>query len=140
MREIGDAGDEIPDALGKAERLMKSSRDELRRGRPDRSVDPQAQALEQLRQGAAKLKNQWAQQQGSQPGEGGLPQSYDDIRDPLGRMPPGKDGNPSGFVDIPKEFDIQRSREILDELYRRAGQRHRPEPERVYIDRLLRWY
>ena len=140
MREIAEAGDEIPDALGKAERLMKSSRDELRRGRPDRSVDPQAQALEQLRQGAAKLKNQWAQQQGSQPGEGGLPQSYDDIRDPLGRMPPGKEGNPSGFVNIPKEFDIQRSREILDELYRRAGQRDRPESEREYIDRLLRWY
>ena len=55
-------------------------------------------------------------------------------------MPPGKEGNPSGFVNIPKEFDIQRSREILDELYRRAGQRDRPESEREYIDRLLRWY
>jgi hypothetical protein len=35
---------------------------------------------------------------------------------------------------------VQRSREILDELYRRAGERHRPQDERDYIDRLLRWY
>ena len=38
------------------------------------------------------------------------------------------------------ECDIQRSREILDELYRRAGERQRPESERDYIERLLRWY
>ena len=43
-----------------------------------------------------------------------------------------------GATVIPDKADLQRSREILDELYRRAGEFHRPEVEREYIRRLLR--
>jgi hypothetical protein len=35
-------------------------------------------------------------------------------------------------------MERRRAREILDELRRRAGERHRPVPERNYIDRLLK--
>ena len=35
-------------------------------------------------------------------------------------------------------FGLERAKEILDELRRRAGETARPEQERDYIDRLLR--
>ena len=62
-------------------------------------------------------------------------------RDPLGRS----DGNFGDSVDtgvdkIPLELERQRSREILDELRRRAGQAERPKDELDYIDRLLKTY
>ncbi|MDP6515779.1 MAG: DUF4175 family protein, partial [Alphaproteobacteria bacterium] len=140
MRGIGESGEDIPEELGRAERMMRDAREELERSRPDRAIDPQAQALDQLREGAQKLRSQWAGRQGTQPGEKDQADPLGENRDPLGRLPPGMQGDPTGFVQIPKDADIRRSREILDELYRRAGERHRPAPERDYIDRLLRWY
>jgi hypothetical protein len=121
--------------------MMRDARDDLEQGRPDRAVDPQAQALQQLQQGAEQVMGEMlAQQEGERPGQSGQPRQVEDGRDPLGRLPPGNGDDPSGFVEIPKKTDVQRSREILNELYRRAGERHRSEPERDYIDRLLRWY
>lgn len=38
---------------------------------------------------------------------------------------------------IPTELDLGRARSILEELYRRASQQHRPETERDYLRRLL---
>jgi RNA polymerase-interacting CarD/CdnL/TRCF family regulator len=55
-------------------------------------------------------------------------------------VPPNNRGNAIGRVDIPEASDVQRSREILDELYRRSGERSRSQDERDYIQRLLRWY
>ena len=62
-------------------------------------------------------------------------------RDPLGRS----DGNYGDAVDtgtdkVPLELERQRSREILDELRRRAGEQLRPKDELDYIDRLLKTY
>jgi hypothetical protein len=37
-------------------------------------------------------------------------------------------------------MERQRSREILEELRRRAGESERPKPELDYIDRLLRQF
>ena len=59
-------------------------------------------------------------------------------RDPFGRFV-----GPGGAIDdarvkIPKKSDVQRARNILEELYRRSGQRSRSLSERDYIDRLLR--
>jgi hypothetical protein len=59
-------------------------------------------------------------------------------RDPAGRPLNGLDGLDGRDVKIPEESDLQRSREILDELLRRAGERFRPNIERDYIDRLLK--
>src|SRR4029450_6164459 len=61
-------------------------------------------------------------------------------RDPLGRS----DGNygdavATGVDKVPLELERQRSREILDELRRRAGEQ-RPKDELDYIDRLLKTY
>ena len=67
--------------------------------------------------------------------------SSSDDRDPLGRS----DGNYGDSVDagqdkVPLELERQRSREILDELRRRAGEQLRPKEELDYIDRLLKTY
>ena len=59
-------------------------------------------------------------------------------RDPFGRFV-----GPGGAIDddrvkIPEKSDVQRARDILEELYRRSGQRSRSSSERDYIERLLR--
>jgi hypothetical protein len=41
-------------------------------------------------------------------------------------------------VKIPGATDLARARAILEELRRRAAQMSRPQPERDYIDRLLK--
>jgi hypothetical protein len=38
---------------------------------------------------------------------------------------------------VPTELDLGHARAILEELYRRAGQRHRPTLELDYLERLL---
>jgi hypothetical protein len=43
-------------------------------------------------------------------------------------------------VKVPDQIDIQRAREVLEELRKRAGDAQRPQLELDYIDRLLRWY
>jgi hypothetical protein len=53
---------------------------------------------------------------------------------------PGSGWNDTDNVQIPEEADLQRARQILDELRRRAGEFGRPEIERDYIDRLLRQF
>jgi RNA polymerase-interacting CarD/CdnL/TRCF family regulator len=61
-------------------------------------------------------------------------------RDPFGRKTQEILGSPAGYVEIPEMSDVQQSRRILAELYRRAGQPERSEQERKYIERLLQWY
>jgi hypothetical protein len=41
-------------------------------------------------------------------------------------------------VQIPEQSDVQRAKQLIDELRRRAGDRARPKLERDYIDRLLK--
>jgi hypothetical protein len=59
-------------------------------------------------------------------------------RDPFGRPMNNFGGIDTGEVEIPAQSDLQRAREILDELRRRKGQPDRPAIERDYIDRLLK--
>ena len=59
-------------------------------------------------------------------------------RDPLGRPISNNGTYDRGDVKIPDENILQKSRRILDELRRRAGERTRPEIELDYIDRLLK--
>ena len=141
MRDMGESGRDILAELGKAERFMREASEALDRDRPDRAVRSQTEALNQLRQGVATLRGQRTNIiSDDEQAEDSMSQRPDNQRDPFGRRPPGKAGDPTGYVEIPEASDIQRSRNILDELYRRAGDVHRPEPERLYIERLLRWY
>jgi hypothetical protein len=126
---------------------MREAIDQMRRGQPGRAVRPQMDALDQMRQGAREVIQQMMDQLAGQQREGGegrgeTPEetgAREPDRDPAGRpLQNGLGGTSSSDVNIPGQGDLQRSREILDELLRRAGERFRPQLERDYIDRLLR--
>lgn len=139
MRRLGESGAQLPDPLGEAEQAMRESTRELGRGRPDRAADAQAEALGLLQQGAEMAMNEtMAGRSGQRPGRNDAPSP--ERRDPFGRLPPGNNGDPAGFVDIPSESAVQRSREIRDELRRRAGERARSRTDLDYIGRLLDMY
>ena len=49
--------------------------------------------------------------------------------------------NEGGFqsdgVELPSDYDLGRARGVLEELYRRSGERRRPSYELDYYERLL---
>ena len=59
------------------------------------------------------------------------------LHDPLGRPLTNGGAYEQGDVKIPDNNVMQRARDILEELRRRAGERDRPQIELDYIDRLL---
>lgn len=142
MRRFGEMTGDIPRPLGKAERSMNDAAQALGEGQGEEAVGAQTQALEQLRQAGQAMAEALAEQfgLGTQPGRGQIGELPNGGRDPLGRMQPGFGGVDTSDVTIPEEADLQRAREILDELRRRAGERARPRPEREYIDRLLKQF
>ncbi|MBZ0218042.1 MAG: DUF4175 domain-containing protein, partial [Fimbriimonadaceae bacterium] len=60
--------------------------------------------------------------------------------DPMGRARVSQDPDLGQDVRVPDEIDIQRAREILQELRRRMGESHRPRLELDYFERLLRLF
>jgi uncharacterized protein (TIGR02302 family) len=146
MRHMGDGLGEIPDPLGRAERAMRDATGALQRGEPSDAIGPQTEALDQLQQGARDFAKQlrdnlakgWGSPGLDEPdsGPGDLPDRGD--RDPFGRPLSASGPYDQGDVTIPDEGILQKSRQILDELRRRAGERSRPTIELDYIDRLLR--
>ncbi|MCG5243088.1 TIGR02302 family protein [Azospirillum doebereinerae] len=148
MRRMGEqSGGDIPRPLGRAERAMRDAAQALQQGSPGAAVPSQTQAMDELQQGMQSMAEQLAQQmmmgqgpammgqQGQQPGR-----QQGKGRDPLGRRPSGYGMQDSNDVKIPEQSELQRAREILDELRRRSGQYGRPQPEREYIDRLLKQF
>lgn len=142
MRQLGEDG-EIPGALGRAERAMRGAEQSLGGGSPGRAVGQQGDALAQLREGAKALAERDAQGREDGQGDG---QGRRDGRRPNrsrveGRDPLGRDGHAPNreTTDLIKPADqLQRGRDIFDELRRRAADPSRPRFEQDYIDRLLR--
>ena len=57
----------------------------------------------------------------------------------MGRPPQRTDGpDPGVGVKVPDQIDVQRAREILEELRRRLGEPTRPMLELEYLERLLK--
>ena len=145
MRQLGENG-QIPDALGRAERAMRDASKQLGEGSAEDAMQAQGDAMNALREGARDMAEQMARQQqmGRQPGNGrggrgNQQQLQGDGRDPLGRRFEQDRGGEvdDGRTAIPTKGDVQRARDILDELRRRSGDTARPETELDYIDRLL---
>jgi uncharacterized protein (TIGR02302 family) len=140
MRRFGEMMGDIPQSFGQAEGEMRQSTDALNQGQPGQAVDPQGRAVNQLQSAAQSAREafmeRFTQQSGmgqQLPGEGGA-----ETTDPFGRKPSDTyKGAADGQVEIPSGTQMQRSREIRDELRRRAGQRARPDFELEYYDRLL---
>ncbi|UDF27952.1 UNVERIFIED_ORG: TIGR02302 family protein [Roseateles sp. XES5] len=132
-------GLEPGEGFGQAGREMKGASEALGEGQGESAVGSQGRALEALRQGAQNMMSQMqAMGQGQGPGEG-MPQAGRNGRDPLGRERTVNGQGPDfgGPTKIPEEIDIQRAREILDEIRRRLGTGAAPGLERDYLERLL---
>jgi uncharacterized protein (TIGR02302 family) len=145
MRQLGEGAGNIPEPFGRAERAMRDAAGALGRGRPGEAIGPQTEALDQLQQAARDLAQQMQSQLGRSWGKpdgevGATDRTPRDRveRDPLGRPVSNNGAYDRGDVKIPDENILQKSRRILDELRRRAGERTRPEIELDYIDRLLK--
>ncbi|MGH7047309.1 MAG: TIGR02302 family protein [Stellaceae bacterium] len=141
MRRMGEGSGNIPAPLGRAERAMRQAAQALRQQQPDDAIDPQTDALDQLAQAARQLAQSMERRAGSgsgmpadEPSGGGRDRIE---RDPLGRPTANGGFFDGGDVKIPDKATMQKAREILDELRRRAGEPDRPEIEHDYIDRLL---
>jgi uncharacterized protein (TIGR02302 family) len=146
MRRLGDGLGDIPDPLGRAERAMRDATEALQRRQPGAAIGPQTEALDQLQQAARDFAEQMRRRMGGawgDPGDNEVTatdrEPRDRVeRDPLGRPMSNNGTFDQGDVKIPDQNTLQKAREILDELRRRAGERFRPEIELDYIERLLK--
>jgi uncharacterized protein (TIGR02302 family) len=145
MRQLGDGMGDIPEPFGRAERAMRDAAGALQRGKPGQAIGPQTEALDQLQQAARDFAQQLQQRLRGFSGDPGdeIGATDRDPRDRVERDPFGRPISNSGTYDqgdvkIPDENILQKSRQILDELRRRAGERFRPQIELDYIERLLR--
>jgi hypothetical protein len=138
MKRLGQ-GQNVPDALSDAQRSMARAAEDLAQGRLGSAGESQQKAIDQLRRGgqavAQQLLQQMARQGGMMKGDG--PGSGED-EDPFGRPQASYGPSYGESVRVPDKIDIQRAREILEELQRRAAERGRPTYELDYLDRLLR--
>ncbi len=141
MRRMGESGGEIPNPLGRAERAMREASRALLKGTPDAALPSQGQAMDEIQQGLQSYADQLMQQMmgGMQPGMPGQQQGRSGrSRDPLNRGREGGYNMGNDGTKVPEKADLQRSREILEELRNRSQQYTRPQLERDYIERLLR--
>jgi hypothetical protein len=126
-------------ALTRAQDAMDDAADRLGEGELGSAGDAQQRAIDELRKGGEAIAQQLLQQMAGQgavlPGDGA---GAGEDEDPFGR--PRSTYGPSygDSVKVPDKMDIQKAREILEELQRRASERGRPIPELEYIERLLR--
>jgi uncharacterized protein (TIGR02302 family) len=138
IKKAGGLDPEGAKALTRAQDAMDQATDQLGSGELGSAGDSQQQALDEMRKGGEALAKQLLQQlagQGTGTGDG---QGAGENEDPFGR--PRSSFGPSfgDSVKVPDKIDIQKAREILEELQRRAAERGRPVPELEYIERLLR--
>ena len=142
MRRMDDMAGDIPRPFGRAERSMRESGKALEEGLAGNAIGPQADALDQLQQGMESMMEQMMQPGGDLVfgGNNNQLEQMAPNRDPFGRTV--EDGGTwdLGDVDIPGGVDLQRARQILNELRRRAGERSRPVLELDYIERLLKLF
>ena len=139
MRRWGARGQSIPLPLNRANRAMREALQALAAGLPGQAVGPQTGAIDEMQQGARSLLDAMMEALGrAPPRPGGMTGGFGDNLDPLGRGLLGRGYQDDSSTRIPDEADMQRSREILDELHRRAGDFQRPAIERDYIKRLLK--
>ena len=137
MRRLGDAGMDIPRAMGQAELQMREARRNLKGGEPGAAAEAQNQAVDAMQRAGQAMMQQLQQQAGQQPGPGQEPTAERRGRDPLGRATRNDGGYDTQGVAVPDQGDLGRARDVLDELYRRSGERGRPPAELDYYKRLL---
>jgi uncharacterized protein (TIGR02302 family) len=138
-QSLGDAARELDEAMGSipstvigADRSMRDAEQSLKKGAPGSAKGQQEDAANNLDQAAQGLEQQLSEQQQGLSFQEGRGQEN---QDPLGRgtSPPQKNTG----IKIPTARAMQRTREIRDELRRRAAEHDRSRMELDYIQRLL---
>jgi len=120
-----------------ADKSMGNAADALGRSEGSEASDQQGNALDALRRGGRDMMKQMQQAMGQQ-GQGQSGQNGQQGRDPLGRQQ-GNGMSDGNDVKIPGEIDIQRAREILDEIRSKLGSALTPQMEKEYLQRLLQF-
>lgn len=131
---IGALSEDAEDALGRAARAMQESREALSQDALREAGQSQQEAIEALREAGealAELAAEGREDQQNAEADG------EDGNNPLGQSNDGQNDN-----EYDAEFDdrdnAQRSRELLEELRRRAAEQERRKIEREYLERLLK--
>jgi len=137
MGRMDEFGFESPREFARADRSMGRAVRQLDEDRPGQAVDHQTEAIEYLRAGADAVMQQMMEQAGED-ASGSGENFFSAPRDPVGRPLSGEGDSNTSDIELPDRGAIIRAREILDELYRRAGEQHRPIEEQEYLERLLR--
>ena len=127
--------------FGDADKAMGNAAGALGEGQGERALGEQGRALQALRQGAQDMLSQMMQAMGQRRGQGQGQSPGEQLgrndRDPLGR-PRSTSGPDFGDqVKVPDEIDIQRAREILNQIRKRLGDALSPALEKQYLERLL---
>lgn len=143
QREFGqgniDGGEDFAESLNEAERQMGEAERNLEEGNSSGALDNQADAMEALREGIRQLGEAQRQAQSEQNGRQGTQsgRNGEQERDPLGR--PLSETGQAGTNErlVPTEEQYRRSREVMDEIRKRSGDRTRPSLELDYLRRLL---
>ncbi|BAQ15475.1 TIGR02302 family protein [Methyloceanibacter caenitepidi] len=134
IERMRQAGGEPPEQFEGASDAMEQAEQDIAEENYDRAAQNQTLALDRMREGTESMAQQMMAQGEMEGGQG--PGSNG--RDPLGR--PDRSNRPDlGLsVAVPDEIDIQKAREVLDELRRRIGDPSRPTLELDYLERLIR--
>jgi uncharacterized protein (TIGR02302 family) len=133
QKEMRGKGGPTSQQLKDAESAMDAAEDALQRGDLEEATEQQSRALDQMRQGAQSMAQEMMRNMPQRYGQSG-----DTPRDPLGRPQRSQGPDLGTSVKVPDQIDIQRAREILDELRRRLGEATRAPVELDYLERLLR--
>ncbi len=134
-RDMQEKGFGDGDKLNDAAEAMRAAEDAIQQGDFDQANQDQSQALESMRESAQQMAQQMQQNSQQRYGQNG-----DSPRDPLGRPQRSQGPDQGRSVKVPDQIDMQRAREVLEELRRRLGEAKRPQVELDYLERLLRWY
>ena len=121
--------EQFAEGIGAAEEAMRLSEDALQNGDLAGAGDAQEEAIRALREAGEALAEA-VSERGGEDGENGG-------EDPLGRSDNGFDDGASK-ADIDDRDNATRSRELVEELRKRAAEQDREVEERQYLDRLLK--
>jgi uncharacterized protein (TIGR02302 family) len=138
MRDFGNMTGDMPQSMGQAEQSMRRAVDALKKGDFDGASDAQNQALSQMQQSMQQMQQQMQAGMNRGPGQR-------DPMDPFGRTTPREDSaggnsvNTTG-VKVPDQSEMERARQIFEELRDRRNDPARPRDERDYLDRLLKQF
>ncbi len=133
QKEMREKGGSSSQQLDSARDAMEGAEQALEQGDLAQATEEQSRALEQMRQGAQSMAQEMLRNMPQRYGQSG-----DTPRDPLGRPQRSQGPDLGTSVKVPDQIDIQRAREILEELRRRLGEATRGPTELDYLERLLR--